>query len=65
MLRQIQAKLLGAELLAGLKKIDLQGIDLTAAKQMAQAAIAAIDQRRLGYAVITAEKPKPSTGAAA
>lgn len=57
MVQQIQAKLLGVEVLTGLKKIDLAGIDLTAAKQMAKAALDAIQQGRLGYVVITAQRP--------
>ena len=56
MVRQVQTKLLGVEVMKGLKKIDLPGIDFTAAKQMAQAALAAIQQRQLGYALLTAQK---------
>lgn len=56
MVRQIQTKLLGVEIMTGLKKIDLTGIDLAAAKQMANAALNAIQQRQLGYAIITAHK---------
>ena len=55
--RQIQAKLLGVEIMKGLKKIDLSGIDFIAAKQMANAAVTAIRKRKLGYAIITAQKP--------
>ncbi len=58
MVRQIQTKLLGVEIMAGLKKIDIPGLDLTTAKQMAQAALAAIRQGQLGYAIITARKPQ-------
>lgn len=57
MVRQIQAKLLGAEIMAGLKKIDLRDFDLTAAKQTAKAALGAIERGQLGYAILTAEKP--------
>jgi ubiquinone/menaquinone biosynthesis C-methylase UbiE len=57
MVRQIQGKLLGVEIMSGLKTIDLAGIDLTAAKQMAKTAMNAIQQRQLGYAFITAQKP--------
>jgi hypothetical protein len=39
-----------------LKKINLTGLDLTGAKQMAKAALAAVQQGHLGYAIITAEK---------
>lgn len=57
MVRQTQAKLLGVEIMTGLKKIDLPGIDLAAAKQLANAALKAIQQRQLGYAIIAAQKP--------
>jgi arsenite methyltransferase len=57
MVRQIQGKLLGMEIMAGLKKIDLPGLDLAAAKQMATVALAAIQRGQLGYAIIVAERP--------
>ena len=57
MLRDIQAKLLGTELLVELNKITLPGeIDLEQAKTMAKAAAAAIQSRQFGYAVVTATK---------
>jgi len=56
MVRQAQTKLLGVEIMTGLKKLDLPGIDLPAAKQMAQSALSAVQQGQLGYAVITARK---------
>jgi arsenite methyltransferase len=56
MVRQIQGKLLGVEVMAGLKKIALPGPDLAAAKQMATAALAAIQRGQLGYAIIVAER---------
>lgn len=42
--RRPRPKILGAEIMAGLKKLDLSGVNLPAAKQMAQAALAAIQQ---------------------
>ena len=45
-------KLLGAEIMVGLKKLDLPGVDLAAAQQMAQAAVTAIRQGALGYAIV-------------
>lgn len=57
MVRQVQAKLLATEIMTGLKKIDLPGIDITAAKQMAKAALDAIQNRQLGYAIVLAQKP--------
>lgn len=56
MVNQVRTKLLGAEIMVGLKKLDLPGIDLTAAKQMAHAALSAIQQGSLGYAIICAAK---------
>jgi arsenite methyltransferase len=57
MVQQIGVKLLGARVLAGLNKIALPGIDLTAAEQMARSALAAIQKGQLGYAVLIAAKP--------
>ncbi len=57
MVRQIQGRLLGAEIMAGLKKIDLPGVDFAAAKQFAGAALQAIRDGALGYAVLSARKP--------
>jgi len=57
MVRDIQAKLLGTELLVKLNKITLPGeIDVEQAKTMAKAAATAIQARRFGYAVVTATK---------
>lgn len=57
MVRDIQGKLLGAELMSKLKKIDLAGVDFAEAKSMARAAAEAIRTKKLGYAIITARKP--------
>jgi SAM-dependent methyltransferase len=56
MVRQVQAKLLGAEIMAGLRKIDLPGVDFTTGKQFAQAAMQAVRDGKLGYGVITSRK---------
>jgi arsenite methyltransferase len=56
MVHQIRMKIMGAEIMAGLKKLDLSGVDLPAAKQMAQAALAAIQKGSLGYAIVCAAK---------
>ena len=53
---QIRMKLLGAEIMVGLRKVDLPGVDFTAAKQMSQAAPTVIRQGSLGYAVICGSK---------
>jgi len=55
MVNQIRTKLLGAELLVGLKKIELPSVDFAAAKNMARSALEAIQQGKLGYAIVTGE----------
>ena len=57
MVRQIQAKLLGAQIMAGLKKIGLPGVDFATGRQFAQAALQATSSGALGYIVIAATKP--------
>jgi hypothetical protein len=58
MVRNIQGKLLGTELLVKLNKITLPGeVDLEQAKTLAKAAATAIQARRFGYAMLTAAKP--------
>ncbi len=54
---QIRMKLLGAEFMTGLNKLQLPGIDLGAAKRMARGAAAAIKQGHLGYVLLSATKP--------
>ena len=61
MVGQVQTKLLGIEIMNGLKKANLPGLDLTNAKEMAKAALSAVQQGQLGYAIITAEKPRLMT----
>lgn len=57
MVDQIRVKLLGAEIMTGLNKLQLPGVDLGAAKRMASSAIAAIKQGQLGYVLLGATKP--------
>ena len=54
MVRQIQDKLLGAGIVAGLKKINLPELDFATGKQFAQAALEATRHGKLGYALIVA-----------
>ena len=54
MVNQVGMRLLGAEIMVGLNKLDLPDVDFTVAKQMARAALAAIEQGSLGYAIIRA-----------
>jgi arsenite methyltransferase len=57
LLQQVKTKLLGAEIMVGLKKLNLPGVDFTAAKQMVKDVAAAIENHQLGYAIMTAAKP--------
>ena len=57
MVNQVRMKLLGAEIMAGLKKLELPGVDFAAAKEMARSALSAIREGSLGYATIHAWKP--------
>lgn len=57
MVRQIQGKLLGAEILSKLKKIELPGVDFATAKQFAGAALVAARNNHLGYTLVVARKP--------
>ena len=52
MVRDIQGKLLGAELMSKLKKLDLDGVDFAPAKALARAASDAVRAKTLGYALI-------------
>ncbi len=57
MIRSIGSRLLAADILRGLQKIDLDGIDLAAAKRMTKQALSAVHERRLGYALMRADRP--------
>ena len=56
MIRRIAAHLFATETLAGLGKLDLDGIDLAAAKRLTKEAKAAVSEGRLGYAIVCATK---------
>ena len=58
MVQEIRARLLGAELLVKLKKIDLPNVDFEQARSLAYAAREAITAGRFGYAIVLATKPK-------
>jgi arsenite methyltransferase len=60
--KQIQTRLLAAEVMVGLQKLVLPGFDLEAAKIVAKRAIAAISDGELGYGLVVASKLK-SAGA--
>ncbi len=55
MARDVQARLMGLELMTGLKKMDIPGADFAQARSLARAALQAIQQGSLGYIIITAE----------
>jgi SAM-dependent methyltransferase len=54
--KDVQGRLLGLELLAGLKKLDLPGVDMTQAKQFARSALQAVQSGKVGYALILASR---------
>jgi arsenite methyltransferase len=56
MVREIQGKLLGAELMSKLKQLDIGGVDFTQAKALARAAAGAVRVRTLGYAIVTGQR---------
>ncbi len=56
MVEQIRGKLLLAEIMIGLKKLQLPGFDLQQAKQFASAAGKAVKDNTLGYALLVAER---------
>ena len=55
MARDIQGRLLGIQIMVGLKKLDLPGADFEQAKQLARAAAKAIQEGLLGYSLVVAE----------
>lgn len=59
MIREIGIRLFATELLAGLGKLDIAGIDLPAAKRMTRQALTAVAEHRLGYAIVCATKLDP------
>ncbi len=57
LVRDLRARLLGAELLVKLKRFDLPGADFAEAQAMARAADRAVQGGLFGYALVTATKP--------
>jgi arsenite methyltransferase len=57
MVRQVQGRLLAADVMSGLKKIELPEFNFSEASRMAKAALSAIEGGQLGYEIIMAEKP--------
>ena len=58
MVQGIRSKLLMAEIMIGLKKLNLPGLDLSQAKAFSKAAQDAIASNHLGYGIIIATKNK-------
>ena len=57
LIHSIRTKLMGAELLMKLKKIDVPNVNFDEARAMARAASDAVRDKQFGYTVITATKP--------
>ncbi|MGH8218881.1 MAG: class I SAM-dependent methyltransferase [Steroidobacteraceae bacterium] len=57
LVQQVRGRLLAAEVLQGLKKLAISGIDFAAVRSMARLAAEAIESGSLGYALITGAKP--------
>ncbi|HWW87375.1 MAG TPA: methyltransferase domain-containing protein [Vicinamibacterales bacterium] len=62
MVRAIGTRLFLADVIAGLKKIDLAGIDIVAANRLARQALRAVEEHRLGYAIVAATKAADPRG---
>jgi arsenite methyltransferase len=56
MVNEVRSKLLGVEILTGLRKVGIAGLDLSSAKRMANAASEAVRQGQLGYVIVSAQK---------
>lgn len=57
MVRDIRTKLLGAELLVKLEKLELPGVDFEEAGQIARATSEAVGNGLLGYSLLLGQKP--------
>ncbi len=60
MVEQIRGKLLLADIMVGLKKLQLPGLNIQQAKEFATAAKSAVENNRLGYALLVGQKPAAS-----
>jgi len=56
LVNQVRARLLAAEVLVGLRKLALPGLNFEEARNMAKHALQAVAQGRLGYAIVTASR---------
>lgn len=55
MARDVESRVLGLQVMTGLKKLNLPDTDLAQVRQMARAAMKAIQGGMLGYSIVTAE----------
>lgn len=53
---RIRSRLFAAEIMVGLKKVELPGVDLSIVKDIVRHALAAAKAGKLGYAIVTAKK---------
>ncbi|MEO6923698.1 MAG: class I SAM-dependent methyltransferase [Bryocella sp.] len=65
MVEEIRGKLLLADIMIGLKKLEIPALDIRNAKEFAMAAKDAIENNKLGYALLVGKKPSASTAAKA
>jgi arsenite methyltransferase len=56
LVKEVQLRLIGAEVLVGLNKLRIPDVNFATAREMATEALVAIRQRQLGYTVILAAK---------
>ncbi len=57
MVSEIRARLTGVDLLVKLKKVELPGVDLERAQQIARTAAQSIQEGKLGYAIVIGSLP--------
>jgi ubiquinone/menaquinone biosynthesis C-methylase UbiE len=63
LVEQVRGKLLLSEIMIGLKKLQLPGLDIGQAKDFASAAERAVKRKQLGYALLVAELGLPEGAA--
>ena len=56
MVKAVGSRLFAAEVLAGINRVDVAGVDFASARRLARRAMTAVGKRRLGYAVVTARR---------
>jgi ubiquinone/menaquinone biosynthesis C-methylase UbiE len=56
LVNQVRTRILAAEVMVGLKKLALPGFNFEDARNIAKSALRAIEEGRLGYAIVTASR---------